>query len=180
MVDAVKANHLHFTFGQPQANRPSCNLCQWGQVWWVGRPRPMLFSAQCFAGLDRRHAAIIDDCDQDPYHFILLWLWRHKPGGALRRHRSCPWWKPRVVAYSSNCPGRWGLPQPYNNHNDDDNSNGYDMSTTTHLSKRETTSAWPKEQALCKGIKPPDETRLKDTNVKLQLHSSWMLNDFKP
>ena len=32
----------------------------------------MLFSAQCFAGLDRRHAAIIDDCDQDPYHFILL------------------------------------------------------------------------------------------------------------
>ena len=26
----------------------------------------------------------------------------------------------------------------------------------THRSKRETTSAWPKEQALCKGIKPPD------------------------
>ena len=27
--------------------------------------------------------------------------------------------------------------------------------TTTHLSRRETTSAWPKEQALCNGIKPP-------------------------
>ena len=34
----------------------------------------------------------------------------------------------------------------------------------THLSKRETTSAWPKEQALCKGIKPPDG-KLLNTHV---------------
>ena len=26
----------------------------------------------------------------------------------------------------------------------------------SHLNNKDTTSAWPKEQALCKGIKPPN------------------------
>ena len=59
----------------------------------------------------------------------------------------------RAAAYSSNCPGRLDPLQPCNNNVDDD-----DDELKAHLSKRETTSAWPKEQALCKGIKPPHET----------------------
>ena len=66
-----------------------------------------------------------------------------------------------AVAYSSNCPGRLDQLQPCNNNVDDGAGVGDgDDELRTHLSKRETTSAWPKEQALCKGIKPPNETSL--------------------
>ena len=67
-----KNQYIQYTCGQPPANRPSYSRCQWGRVWWAGRPRPMLFSARCFASSGRRRAAIVDDCDHHTKHFILI------------------------------------------------------------------------------------------------------------
>ena len=183
-----KNQYIQYTCGQPPANRPSYSRCQWGRVWWAGRPRPMLFSARCFASSGRRRAAIVDDCDHHTKHFILIVnqeedldgmnLKEHNADIVLALDGSLVQWRVAPIV-----PGVGVCPSPITTTMTMAIAMAVAMTidnATTHLSKRETTSAWPKEQALCKGIKPPDETRLKDTNVKLQLHSSWMLNDFKP